>query len=116
MHRLNAYLMFPLGNQTVWVVVTGCVTMVVLVTVMVAACIYLKRRRQHSSAHATGMLGKKCNKRGGVGWNMGWIGWECLLVNSKDARSELEIRDSQSQGEDTESFSCRVYMRDVYVR
>ena len=73
-------LMFSLANQTIWIVVTVCVTAIVLaVIVIVARYIYLRRRRQRSLAKTTkrhrrrpGKKDKAYNKRGVVEWDYDW--------------------------------------------
>ena len=81
---------FPLSNHVVWIVVTGCATAIVLM--MVAACIYLKRCRQPTSANATNGdrrrpgEGKTYDKREGVEWGWDWNwDWEMLMIKSEDA-------------------------------
>ena len=63
--------MFSLGNQTIWIVVTVCVTAIVLVIVAVARCIYVRRQRSLAKTikrhRRRPGKDKAYNKRGGGG-------------------------------------------------
>ena len=78
-------LMFSLENQTVWIVVTVCATVILLVKVIVARCIYLRRHRQRSLEKVAKRhrrrpgQGKAYNKQVEVGWGLR-LGWR-LRVN-----------------------------------